>query len=107
MKLYDNLNKYINDSSRELKNEFNVIRSDKIRISGNIWDSIYENLKNANLVVADLTELNPDVFMPVVKPLVHTILTLREDAEMALSGEWNKSDEGFEAQISLIDGVLK
>ena len=54
----------------------------------------------------DLTELNPDVFMPVVKPLVHTILTLREDAEMALSGEWNKSDEGFEAQISLIDEVL-
>ena len=28
---------------------------------------------------------------------------LRTDALMALSGEWNKSDGGFEAQIQLIE----
>jgi len=29
--------------------------------------------------------------------------TLRQDAKLALSGSWDKSDEGFEAQIHLID----
>jgi hypothetical protein len=32
--------------------------------------------------------------------------TLREDAEMALNGQWNRTDGGFEAQITLIDMVL-
>jgi|LakMenE01Jun11ns_1017448.scaffolds.fasta_scaffold9958435_13 hypothetical protein len=29
--------------------------------------------------------------------------TLRIDAEMALCGDWDKSDEGFETHINMID----
>lgn len=32
---------------------------------------------------------------------------LKEDAKMALSGEWNRSTEGFNSQIYVIDKVLK
>ena len=31
---------------------------------------------------------------------------LKEDAEMALDGRWDKSDDRFEAQINLIDSFL-
>ncbi len=41
-----------------------------------------------------------------VKELKSVLQTLKEDAEMALSGAWNKSDEGFEGQITLIDQHL-
>lgn len=37
---------------------------------------------------------------------VKIILTLKQDAEMALNEEWDKSDEGFKAQISIIDKFL-
>jgi hypothetical protein len=32
--------------------------------------------------------------------------TLKEDAEAALTGSWDKGDSGFESQITLIDRVL-
>ncbi len=35
------------------------------------------------------------------------IKTLREDAKLALSGDWNKSDDGFESQMLLIDKFYK
>ena len=31
------------------------------------------------------------------------IRTLKQDAKLALSGAWDKSDSGFEDQITLID----
>jgi hypothetical protein len=33
--------------------------------------------------------------------------TLRSDAKMALNGEWEVNDEGFQAQIDAIDAVVK
>jgi len=41
-----------------------------------------------------------------VKELKKTLRILREDAEMALNGEWDRSDDGFKDQIVLIDSVL-
>ena len=35
------------------------------------------------------------------------LLTLREDANMALSDSWDRNDSGFEAQIELIDETLE
>lgn len=32
---------------------------------------------------------------------------LKKDAEMALNGKWNRGDDGFEAQIILIDDYLE
>ena len=54
----------------------------------------------------DMTTLDSSVFDKVVEPLISTLNTLRKDAEMALNGEWDKTDSGFEAQITLIDMVL-
>ena len=54
----------------------------------------------------DMTTLDSEVFEKVVEPLISTLNTLREDAEMALNGKWDKTDSGFEAQITLIDMVL-
>jgi hypothetical protein len=54
----------------------------------------------------DMTTLDSSVFDKVLEPLVSTLNTLRLDAEMALNGEWDKTDSGFEAQITLIDMVL-
>jgi len=54
----------------------------------------------------DMTTLDSSVFDKVVEPLISALNTLREDAEMALNGEWDRTDGGFEAQIILIDNVL-
>ena len=40
------------------------------------------------------------------KEVIDTLNTLREDAEMALDGRWDKSDHGFESQIMVIDQML-
>jgi hypothetical protein len=37
---------------------------------------------------------------------INLIKTLREDAVMALDGRWDRSDDGFEDQITLIDKFL-
>ncbi len=54
----------------------------------------------------DMTTLDSEVFEKVFEPLLTTLKTLREDAEMALNDSWNRSDEGFEAQLILIDEVI-
>ena len=54
----------------------------------------------------DMTTLDASVFDKVFEPLVSTLNTLRKDAEMALNNEWDRTDSGFEAQITLIDMVL-
>lgn len=38
-----------------------------------------------------------------LKKALIVIKTLKQDAKLALSGAWNKSDDGFEDQITLID----
>lgn len=37
-----------------------------------------------------------------LKKAIEVIKTLKEDAKLALSGHWNKSDEGFQDQLLLI-----
>lgn len=48
-----------------LSNGFKVTRADKIFHADKIDDKIFHSLKNADLVVADLTGKNPNVFLEV------------------------------------------
>jgi hypothetical protein len=54
----------------------------------------------------DMTTLDSSVFDPCTTPLVDALITLQEDAEWALNGNWDRSDSGFEAQIELINSVI-
>lgn len=38
--------------------------------------------------------------------LLHTLSTLAKDAHMALAEEWDRSDDGFSCQLTLIDEAL-
>lgn len=40
------------------------------------------------------------------KETIALLKMLKADAEMALEGEWDRSDEGFKAQIRNIDEML-
>jgi hypothetical protein len=42
-----------------------------------------------------------------IEKLADTLITLRTDAQMALLGYWDRSDEGFDAQIDLINQAIK
>jgi len=56
---------------------FEVLRADKINTSDSITDTIIDNLKKAELVIADITGHNPNVFYEMGyraclnKPLIH------------------------------------
>jgi len=50
----------------------------------------------------DMTQLDASIFNPCIEPLVDTLISIQEDAEMALDNRWDRSDDGFEAQINLI-----
>jgi hypothetical protein len=67
---------------------------------------ILVNLAVEDKLPLDLTTLDSEVFEEVFAPLITTLKTLREDAEMALEGQWDKTDSGFEAQLTLIDMVI-
>jgi len=67
---------------------------------------ILVNLAVEDKLPLDLTTLDSEVFEEVFTPLITTLKTLREDAEMALEGQWDKTDSGFEAQLTLIDMVI-
>ncbi len=54
----------------------------------------------------DMTTLDSSVFESCTTPLVDALITLQEDAEWALEGRWDRSDDGFEAQIELINSVI-
>lgn len=54
----------------------------------------------------DMTTLDSSVFDSCTTPLVDALITLQEDAEWALEGRWDRSDDGFEAQIELINSVI-
>ncbi len=55
----------------------------------------------------DMTTLDSSVFDPCTTPLVDALITLQEDAEWALDDRWDRSDDGFKAQVELIENVLK
>lgn len=42
-----------------------------------------------------------------LKEAVRILKMIKKDAELALSGKWDRSDDGFEAQEILIDKFLK
>jgi len=42
----------------------------------------------------------------LIKELIEVLGHVRVDNEMALSGDWNKSDDGFECEQALVDAVL-
>jgi hypothetical protein len=42
-----------------------------------------------------------------LKKAISALKTLKQDAKLALSGDWDRSDHGFECQIYLIDDTLK
>lgn len=41
-----------------------------------------------------------------LKEAVKILRTLKQDAKLAISGFWDKSDDGFRCQIQLIDKFL-
>lgn len=59
--------------------KFEVIRADEILQGGSITDQVLEYLKTSDLVIADLSGLNPNVFYEVGyrhhtgKPIIHFI----------------------------------
>jgi hypothetical protein len=65
--------------SKTLEPRYDVVRADQIDDEGLITNQIIEHLINDDLVVADLTDLNPNVFYEVAvrhaarKPIVHLI----------------------------------
>jgi len=54
----------------------------------------------------DMTTLDASIFDPCTTPLVDALITLQEDAEWALDDRWDRSDDGFKAQIELINSVI-
>lgn len=44
-------------------NNFNVVRVDKVARTSSITDDIFSYLDNSELVIVDITELNPNVFL--------------------------------------------
>lgn len=42
----------------------------------------------------------------IIEKLKETLRMLKEDCEMALSGDWEVNDEGFEAMIESINKAL-
>jgi len=54
----------------------------------------------------DMTQLDSSIFDPCTTKLVDALITLQEDAEWALDDRWDRGDEGFKAQVRLIEKVL-
>lgn len=65
----------------------------------------YESLIN-ELIKLKIIKERPMDESTLLEEAIRTIKILREDAEMALNGRWNKSDSGFRDQLTLIDNFL-
>mgnify|MGYP000300371255 FL=1 len=84
----------------------NLERDSKIaNFNKKLKDILIELAVNDELPL-DMTTLDSSVFDPCTTPLVDALITLQEDAEWALNGNWDRSDSGFEAQIELINSVI-
>lgn len=98
---------------------YNVIRADKILETDVITDSIIENLLNADLVIADLSVPNPNVYYELgyraalKKPLIQIIsegVELPFDLKVTRTFSYSMTDpdkiEGFKHTLSsLIDNL--
>ena len=71
----------IKEAAKELG--FNCERADEIQYSGGIIDRIYELIKSAHVIVADMTEKNPNVFYEVgyAHALGKEVILLTQKAE--------------------------
>lgn len=84
----------------------NTERDYKIAIVNEKIKAIIIELAVNDELPMDLTTLDSSVFESCTTPLVDALITLQEDAEWALDGRWDRTDEGFEAQIQLIQSVI-
>lgn len=58
---------------------------------------------------AEMQDELPGVGTPIqtkLTAMIETLKTLRMSCKEALSGEWDRSDDGFEAMITSIDDAL-
>jgi hypothetical protein len=84
----------------------NLERNSKIaNFNKKLKDILIELAVNDELPL-DMTTLDSSVFDPCTTPLVDALITLQEDAEWALDDRWDRSDDGFKAQIELINSVI-
>ena len=84
----------------------NLERDSKIMAFNEKLKAVLVELAVNDELPMDLTTLDASVFEPCTTPLVDALITLQEDAEWALEGRWDRSDDGFEAQIQLINRVI-
>ena len=84
----------------------NLERDSKIMAFNEKLKAVLVELAVNDELPMDLTTLDASVFEPCTTPLVDALITLQEDAEWALEGRWDRSDDGFEAQIQLINSVI-
>ena len=77
------------------------IRHQQNRFRGQQHVDTLNDLEYTQTMIKNKTEVNENLV--VVK---NALLNLQKDAEMALNGEWDKSDDGFEAQQQIIEIAL-
>ncbi len=79
---YEDIYKFgIKEAAKELG--FNCIRADEIQYTGGIIDKIYDLIKTAHIVIADMTGKNPNVFYEVgyAHALGKEVILLTQKAE--------------------------
>lgn len=62
--------------------------------------------KKAGKIPPDLAKLDTSVFDKALQPLKETLESLNESLRMAISGEWEVSNEGFQAMQDNIENWL-
>lgn len=63
-------------------------------------------LQAVNALPANMANLDISVFDEPLMPVIKKLQSLYEDCAMALNGEWDKSDDGFEAMRDSIETLL-
>ena len=76
--------------------ELDKLKAENIQLSEQLRD-ITTAIQGTQIWKARLNE---------IEKMRSALVTIREDAVMALSEEWDRSDDGFKAQIDMIDVVL-
>ena len=82
-------------------NSEQILQSSLLHYSEKIKEVLIQLAVNDELPM-DMTQLDASIFNPCIEPLVDTLISIQEDAEMALDNRWDRTDDGFEAQINLI-----
>jgi len=84
-------------------NAFGVIYQGKGYRTENMFG--YVDLKDCRIL--RYADAYIEALEELTQEMQETLQTLQGDCEMALNGEWDKSDDGFEAMIYLIDKIIK